>query len=39
MNVTHSVMNSSRAENFMRSAMPPTMSAAVMQANVIWKLM
>ena len=26
-----------RAENFMRSAMPPTISAGVMIANVSWK--
>ncbi len=38
-NVTHSGMNSATAENFMRSAKAPTISAGVMQANVIWKQM
>ena len=37
MKVTHSTVNSSRAENFMRSAKAPTIRAGVMQANVIWK--
>src|SRR5690606_37893934 len=36
-NVTHRATNSSSAENFMRSAKPPTISAGVMQAKVIWK--
>ena len=30
-------MNSARAENFMRSAKAPTISAGVITANVIWK--
>ena len=38
-NVTHSGMKSAIAENFMRSAIAPTISAGVMQANVIWKQM
>ena len=29
--------NSTTAENFIRSAKPPTISAGVMQAKVIWK--
>ncbi len=32
-------MNHSRAENFMRSAKAPTISAGVMMAKVIWKVM
>ena len=32
-------MNQSMAENFMRSAKAPTMSAGVMIAKVIWKVM
>ncbi|OIQ68962.1 hypothetical protein GALL_494370 [mine drainage metagenome] len=32
-------MNHSRAENFMRSANDPTISAGVMMAKVIWKVM
>jgi hypothetical protein len=31
-------MNSTSAENFMRSAKAPTMSAGVMMAKVIWKV-
>ena len=38
-NVTHSGMNSTMAENFMRSAIEPTISAGVMAAKVIWKQM
>src|SRR5262249_52471252 len=38
-NVAHRPMNSMSAENFMRSANPPTISAGVMQAKVIWKQM
>ena len=38
-NVTHSGMKSAIAENFMRSAIAPTISAGVMQAKVIWKQM
>jgi hypothetical protein len=37
--VNHSAMNHSMAENFMRSAKAPTISAGVMMANVIWKVM
>ncbi len=32
-------MNHSSAENFMRSAKAPTISAGVMMAKVIWKVM
>ncbi len=32
-------MNSTSAENFMRSAKAPTISAGVMIAKVIWKVM
>jgi len=32
-------MNHSMAENFMRSANAPAISAGVMMANVIWKQM
>ncbi len=32
-------MNTSIAENFMRSAKAPTINAGVMMANVIWKVM
>ena len=32
-------MNSTSAENFMRSAKAPTISAGVMMAKVIWKVM
>ena len=32
-------MNQSRDENFMRSAKAPTISAGVMMAKVIWKVM
>ena len=32
-------MNQSIAENFMRSANAPAMSAGVMIANVIWNIM
>ncbi len=32
-------MNHSMAENFMRSAKAPTISAGVMMAKVIWKVM
>ena len=32
-------MNTSMAENFIRSANAPTMSAGVMTANVIWNVM
>jgi hypothetical protein len=32
-------MNSTMAENFMRSATAPRISAGVMQAKVIWKQM
>ena len=39
MKVAHSVMNTSMAENFMRSATAPRMRHGVMQANVIWKMM
>jgi len=35
MNVSHRPMNHSMAENFMRSAKAPTISAGVMMANVI----
>src|SRR5688572_10623978 len=34
----HSATNSSTAENFMRSAIAPTISAGVMMANVSWKI-
>ena len=37
MKVTHSAMNSISAENFMRSAKAPTISAGVIIAKVIWK--
>ena len=37
MKVTHRTMNSTRAENFMRSAKAPTISAGVIMAKVIWK--
>ena len=37
MNVTQRIMKTIRAENFMRSAKAPTISAGVMQAKVIWK--
>ncbi|MNR31162.1 hypothetical protein D3C85_1486570 [compost metagenome] len=36
--VNHSAMNSSAAENFMRSANAPAISAGVMMAKVIWKV-
>ena len=39
MKVTHSGMNSATAENFMRSAKAPTISAGVIAAKVIWKQM
>ena len=39
MNVTHRMMNTISAENFMRSAKAPTMRAGVMQAKVIWNAM
>ena len=39
MKVTQSTTKTSRAENFTRSAKAPTISAGVMQANVIWKAM
>ena len=35
--VTHRTTKSTTAENFIRSAKPPTISAGVMQAKVIWK--
>jgi hypothetical protein len=34
----HSVTNNNTAENFMRSAMAPTISAGVMMANVSWNI-
>src|ERR1700722_5258815 len=34
----HKVMNTKMAENFMRSAMEPTMSAGVMMANINWNM-
>ena len=34
--VNHSTMNSSTAENFMRSANAPTIRQGVIAANVIW---
>jgi len=36
--VSHNSVNTSRAENFMRSAMAPTMRAGVMIAKVIWNI-
>ncbi len=39
MKITHSVMKTSMLENFMRSAKAPTISAGVMIAKVIWKVM
>ena len=39
MNVTQRAMNSTIAENFIRSAKAPTMSAGVIIANVIWNTM
>ncbi len=36
--VNHRVMNTNMAENFMRSAKAPTISAGVMMAKVIWKV-
>ncbi len=33
------MMNRKYAENFMRSAMAPEMSAGVMMANIIWNAM
>ena len=39
MSSDHSPMNQSIAENFMRSAKAPQISAGVMIANVIWKAM
>ena len=35
---SHSTMNRTSAENFMRSAKAPTISAGVMMAKVIWKV-
>src|SRR5512146_1261227 len=35
--ISHRVMKTMSEENFTRSAIAPTMSAAVMQANDIWK--
>ena len=35
----HSTQNSTTAENLIRSAKPPTMSAGVIAAKVIWKQM
>ena len=37
MNVTQRTVNSTSAENFMRSAKAPTISAGVIIAKVIWK--
>ena len=37
--VIHSTMNSIRGQNFTRSASEPTISAGVMMAKVIWKMM
>ena len=37
--ICHRIMNSTSAENFMRSAKAPQMSAGVMMAKVIWKHM
>src|SRR5580698_6805601 len=34
----HNVMKTQMAENFMRSAMEPTMSAGVMMANINWNI-
>ena len=39
MKVTQSTTKRSSAENFIRSAKAPTISAGVMQAKVIWKAM
>ena len=39
MKISHSGMNSATAENFMRSAKAPTISAGVIAAKVIWKQM
>ena len=39
MNVTHSSTNRMTAENLMRSAKAPMMSAGVIMAKVIWKTM
>ena len=36
---THRNMNSMMAENFMRSAKAPTISAGVIMAKVIWNTM
>ena len=36
--VTHSAMKTIMAENFIRSANAPTMSAGVMMANVSWNI-
>ena len=37
MKVTHRTVNRTRAENFIRSAKAPTISAGVIIAKVIWK--
>ena len=37
--ICHRTMNSTKAENFMRSAKAPQISAGVMMAKVIWKHM
>ena len=37
--VAHSTVNSRKAENFLRSAKAPVISAGVMMANIIWKIM
>ena len=37
--ICHRTMNSTSAENFMRSAKAPQISAGVMMAKVIWKHM
>ncbi len=37
--ICHSTMNITSAENFMRSANAPQISAGVMMAKVIWKHM
>ena len=37
--VSQTPMNSNKAENFMRSAKAPTISAGVIMAKVIWKVM
>jgi hypothetical protein len=39
MNVAHSTVNSRKAENFLRSAKAPVISAGVMMANIIWNSM